>query len=229
MRGSALVLVWAACAACHGGGASVDASEPRVYVVNTFAPHGPFFLSSDVSFSDPAGHPIPGTRVPDPDTDAGQYGTVYAVMPDGGSLTMSIHESDSPTSNSDSSWSIAGVKPGDHYRFDGSSVTLPAGCTRRTFTSFTIDATGTQASWDDPDAASVDARIVHRTRGCQNSFPPITCVVTVEVDSSTATTVKVLVSGISTPTADLTSVDVVSCSSQTYDDIRMRLTGQFAP
>lgn len=191
MRGSAAVLVCAICSACGGDGGTSDASEPRVYVVDNITAVSPFeTFSSEVAFLDPTGRQIPGTRVSDPGSDAGQYGMVYAIMPDGGSLTVSAINIASPTSRRTDIWSIAGVKPGDRYVFDGNGISvnppkLPADCVRRTITSFTVDATGTQASWNDADAASVDARMVHRSTGCPGGTPPVNCIFTDQVDSST--------------------------------------------
>lgn len=153
---------------------------------------------------------------------------VYADMPEGGSVSVFTNYSSSPTATAWDRWSIAGVMPGDHFVFDGSAPHLPADCTHRSITSFTLDATKTQASWQDPDAGSVDARIVHRSTGCNQFFPPIMCSVTVEVDGSTATSVEAHpVNDPSGTGTDLTSVDLVVCPAEHYDDIRTLLTASF--
>jgi hypothetical protein len=195
-------------------GSSGPPADPHVYVVDHIRSTWPS-ASPEVTFLDPAGAALERLQLTDPDR------TDYAVMPQGGSVSVFTDRSASPSASYWARWTIDGVKPGEHFVFDGTQPHLPSDCSHRTITAFTIDPMTSRASWDDPDAGSVDARIVHRSSGCQNQFPPIRCSVNTDVDGSTATSV------LGGP--DLTSVDVIACPNEHYDDIRSLLTASLGP
>src|SRR6476646_6943125 len=109
MRGSAVVISSLVCGACMSGGG--PPADPNVYVVDhlrsTWPPASP-----EVSFLDPAGAALDRLQLNDPDH------TEYAVMPQGGTVSVFTDRSSSPTAVHWERWTIDGVKPGEHFVFD---------------------------------------------------------------------------------------------------------------
>lgn len=208
MRHRAIVLAWILTSAC------TSAAEDRVYVENHLISSWPVRMLAQVTFQDPDGAMLEAHHV----TDPVPLDTVYALMPDGGSVTVFADRSGSPSFTVLLRRSVDGVKPGDRLVFGGDSVpgTFPD-CSRRNITGWTVDPATNAATWEDPEAASVDARITRRqTADCARTpFPGFHCESTVSVDGNSATSMS--------QGNLVTAIEVVTCATKSYDDIRVSL------
>lgn len=220
MRSSALAISWMTTVwACTQGPAPPDAEEPRVYVENHIVSTWPAYRRlAEVTFQDPSGamleaHPL---------TEPIPLSAVYALMPDGGRVSVLSDTSLSPSYISLSRWFVEGVKPGDHLVFGGDNQP-PSGCESRIIRDWTVDPVTHVATWADPDAASVDARIIrHSSAVCgMPPFPGYRCTVEADLDGSTSTSVTI---------GDvLRSVSVIACPNASYDEIRTAVASRFGP
>jgi len=115
------------------------------------------------------------------------------------------------------------VKPGDRLVFGGDTQALPPDCTRRAIASWTVDPSTNTATWADPDATSVDARITIRADAVctMTPFPFYRCETDVELDTGTSTSVA--------DAARLTSIEVIECPDERYDQIRTAVASDFTP
>ena len=122
----------------------------------------------------------------------------------------------SPTSRTDWKKKVVGARRGDHFSLD--VHTLPVTCSERVVTNLVDDPAGSH--WDDPDAASVDARRVSFKH--PPSPPPGPFGTTYEypldvvIDGETATTLPYAAAAIE-------NVIVYVCPDDDYDSIRQLL------
>jgi hypothetical protein len=187
------------------------AGDPRVYVEDHLTNWWPTTMAP-VSFRAPDGSAIEAT----PPSSGGVMYT--AAMPDGGSVLVFQDLSGSPTSQAHRAFWVDGLEPGDHFVFGKTPASLPSDCVCRD-AAWTLDSG--RAVWTDPDAASVDARIVRReSETCVfDGSPPYYCDTTTEIDGRTETSIDAKDPSV------LKAITVVACPGESYRDIRTALAG----
>ncbi len=209
----ALAIVAGITAGCHADHAAApDAASPDAFTPDPSCVYVEHFVGgymSGVEFTDPSGmdvSPTPTCPVTNSGLDDGNYA---AAMSEGGSVTISRTPQPGGSCTARYIAEVEGVQPGDRYDYT-SPVALPADCVTRAITNFTVDPMTGQETWVDPDAASVDARIIDDAAALTLNSP---CGVRHTIDGLTTTFVT------SGPPSFL-GVTVISCPHESYDDIR---------
>jgi hypothetical protein len=195
-------VVWVVAGLVCGACGQPAGPDPYVYV--NARPKSSWPTSAPpVSFIDPTGMSVAGEAVND-----GTF-TERAPLPDGGSIDLFADLSSSPTARATEAWRVEDVQPGDHFDFVAPAQQLPDDCTSSNITGWTIDSGN--ATWTDPDAAHVVARIARYQR-MSNTGMGYTGSQWTVVDGLTSTSV---------PDGDvLQELVTYHCLDETYDDVR---------
>lgn len=133
----------------------------------------------------------------------------------GGTVEATLTCNSSPSSSSSRSTKIVGVEPGDNLTMFVQRAALPADCVRRTVDLIT-DSAGSH--WDDPSAASVNARVIVVEQS--GSMPFMTSRTSTIIDGDTATTIPYRTDNSGQVPPTTVSVDVISCTNSDYAALR---------
>jgi len=211
MKCSVAISVVALLAACDGSAGSLDATIDGpcpadavcITIHGTYAPEPGCVMCTFIKHVVIMNPDTSRPEVVDHGVIAGSR-TYSAFVAPGATALLEIESRSSPSSSSSQNYEMAGIEPGDRLVLGTAVQTLPSDCVSRQVTVIT-DAAGSH--WDDPDAASVDARSI---TGGNNAVPQRTSTFTL-VDSSTATTYA---------GTGPVQVDVISCTTTSYAELR---------